>query len=197
MDFLSMFLPLILAMLVLLLLAKLIISGAEKNRTALEAVGGKIEFLPNRRSYFGVYLFVGFLTFIAIAGLVNGLRTETDLISPLCSLGFVALMLAAFPASIVADENGLEQVYWLRGRKRIAWKDVAGVEVNEKKGEVRIQGKSGVRITHTRQLPDRSRLLGELKKHASERVAATAAQKVYAMGAPEAESKHEGNQARV
>jgi hypothetical protein len=164
-----MFLPLIIAGLVLLLLAKLIISEAGGSRTAFEAIGGKIEFMPNRRSYFGVYLFVGLLTYVAVATLVYGLRTQTDLLSPVCCLGFVALMLAAFPASIVVDENGVEQLYWLRGRKRIAWKDIVTVDVNEKKHEVRIKGRNGAKIVHTRQLPDRSRLLAELEKHASER----------------------------
>ena len=86
-------------------------------------------------------------------------------------MGFVALMLAAFPAAIVADENGIEQVFWLRGRKRIAWKDSLAVEVNEKKHEIRIKGRNGVKIVHARQLPDRSRLLTEFEKHAPERAA--------------------------
>ena len=196
MDLLSLFLPLIIAGLVLLLLAKLIISEAGASRTAFEAIGGKIEFMPNRRSYFGVYLFVGLLTYAAIAALVTGLRTQIDLISPVCCLGFVALMLAAFPAAIVADENGIEQVYWLHGRKRIAWKDIASVEVNEKKHEVRIRSKNGVQIVHARQLPDRGRLLAELEKHAPER-AVVAASKRPVMSEKEIEPERERSQARA
>jgi Bacterial PH domain len=196
MDLMSMFLPLILAAIVLLLLAKLIVSDADGSRTASEVISGKIEFVPNRRSYFGVYLFVGFLTYVAVAGLVTGLRTQLDLISPLSCVGFVAIILAAFPASIVVDANGVEQVYWLRGRRRIAWKDIVSVDVNEKKHEVRIKGKNRVKIVHTRLLPDRSRLLAELDKHASER-ALVAVPKRPAESEREIESERERSQARA
>ncbi len=190
-----MFLPMVFAALVLLVLATLIISGADENRTASEADGGKIEFLPNRRSYFGVYLFVGFLSYAAIASVFNGLRAQSDLISPLSCIGFVAIMLAAFPGSIVADENGLEQAYWLRNRKRIAWKDISSVEVNEKKGEVRIKGKNGVKIVHTRQLPDRARFLSELEKHGAKCVTGS---KVFAMSERKTEPQIEQeNRARA
>ena len=76
----------------------------------------------------------------------------------------------AFPATIVADEKGLEQIFWLRGRKRIAWNEVAKSTVDEKSGEVKITSKSGVKIVHTRQLPDRTRLLAAIESHSAERI---------------------------
>lgn len=195
MDLLGMFLPLIFAALVLLVLATLIVSGADVNRTAPETDGGKIQFLPNRRSYFGVYLFVGFLSYVAIVSVFNGLRSQSDLISPLSCIGFVAMMLAAFPASIVADENGIEQVYWLRSTKRIAWNDISSVEVNEKKREIKIKSKSGVKIVHSRQLPDRARFLSELEKHGAKPATGP---RVFAMSERNAEPQIEQeNRARA
>jgi hypothetical protein len=108
----------------------------------------------------------------------------------------VALLLAAFPASIVANADGIEQMYWLRSRRRIAWKDIASVEVNDQKSEIKIKGKNGVKILHSRQLPDRSRLLAELEKHGHKQTV-VAAPKRHAMSAREAETGSEKNQLRA
>ena len=187
MEFVGLFIPLCGAALLLLLLAKLIAGNADRGREARPAEGGGIEFAPNRRSYWGVYVFCACFGFVIVASLVRGLRSTVDLVVPVACIGFVLLLLAAFPATIVADDKGLEQVYWLRGRKRIAWKEVGKVNVNEKSGDVEISSKSGVKILHARQLPDRTRLLKELDEHCTEKlVPAAAASQMLAMSGPAA-----------
>jgi hypothetical protein len=183
-----MFLPLLGAIAVLMVLAKLIVSAADDDRNATET-DGRLEFAPNRRSFWSIYAFIAFLGYVIVAGLVGGIRSSMDLIAPVCCAGFITLLTMAFPGTIVADQDGLEQRYWLRGRKRIAWKDVAKVTVDEKRGEVKIRGKLGVTILHARQLPDRARLLDELHKRCTETLvpaAASAAQKTFAMSGPAA-----------
>ena len=169
MDFVGMLYPLCGAMLFLLLLAKLIAGNADRGREARATEDGRIEFAPNRRSYWGAYVFCATFILVAIVSLARGPRSIADLTVPVACIGFVLLLLVAFPATIVADDKGLEQIFWLR-RKRIAWKEVGKVDVNEKSGEVKIAGKSGVKILHARQLPDRARLLKELDEHCTERL---------------------------
>jgi hypothetical protein len=177
MDVVGTFTPLLVSLLILFVLSRLIVSGADEDRQAQETGNGSIEFTPNRRSYWGVYLFIAFMAYIALASLFTGIKGPMDLLPAFFSAGFILLLLAAFPGSLVADEQGLEQAYWLRGRKRIAWKDVTRIAVNEKKGEVRISGKGGTKVLHSRQLPDRARLIEELRKHCNEKLPADLAQK--------------------
>jgi hypothetical protein len=167
MEPLKVFFPLFAVVVVLMVLAKLIVSPADDERNVAET-GGRFEFTPNRRSFWGIYLFIAFLSYVVVAGVVSGIRSSADLIAPLCCAGFITLLSMAFPGTIVADQDGIEQRYWLRGRKRIAWKDVAKVTVDEKRGEVKISSKQGVKIVHARQLPDRARLLNELHERCTE-----------------------------
>lgn len=187
MELVRMFLPLLAVIVVLMVLAKLIVSAAD-DRNATE-VDGRLEFAPNRRSFWAIYAFIAFLSYVIVGGLASGFRSGMDLIAPLFCAGFIALLMIAFPGTIVADQDGIEQRYWLRGRKHIAWKDVATVTVDEKRGEVKIGSKLGVKIVHARQLPDRARLLNELHKRCTETLvpaATPAVQKALAMSGPAA-----------
>jgi len=187
MDFVGILLPLVFAVLVLALAAKLIAGAADGNREASRTTDGRLEFAPNRRSFWGVYLFIAFMVYAMIGSLAHGMKGSGDLFVPVSALGFIAFLLAAFPATIVSDKDGIEQRYWLRGRKRIAWKDVRSVTVAEKSGEVKIKSKNGATIMHTKQLPDRARLLEELDEHCAEKlVPAAQASKTLAMSGPAA-----------
>jgi hypothetical protein len=186
MNFMQLLIPLGFALTVLLLLAKLIVSGADEDRQATETEGGKLAFTPNRRSFWGVYLFLGFLTYVAVADVVSGIRSTADLASPAFCTAFAILLLSAFPGTILIDKDGIEQVYWLRGRKRIAWNEISKVTTDEKRGEVKIKGRNGIKILFARQLPDRDRLLVEVEKHSEESAPAKVAPRAYAMSGPAA-----------
>jgi hypothetical protein len=190
MEFVRMFVPLFAALIVLMVLAKLSVSSADEDRGVTE-VGGRLEFAPNRRNFWGIYLFLAFLAYAIVGSLLSGVRSGIDLLGPLFFAGFIALLMAAFPGTIVADQDGIEQKYWLRGAKRIAWKDVSKVTVDEKRGEVKIKSKLGVKIVHSRQLPDRARLLNELQERCTETLvpavaAASASRKSLVMTGPAA-----------
>ena len=139
MNLMGMFLPFMGAFVVLLVLSRLIVSAADEHRKALETENGRLEFNPNPRGYWEVYLFIACLGYVVLASFLNGIKSG---IAPafFCA-GFISLLLLAFPGSVVVDKNGLGQVYWLRGEKRIAWSDVAKVSVDEKKREITILGK--------------------------------------------------------
>jgi hypothetical protein len=165
------------SLVILFVLSRLIISEADEHRQAQESGDGSLEFTPNRRSYWGVYLFIVFMAYVAVSSLFAGIKAATDLLPAFLSVSFILLLLAAFPGTIRADEKGLEQAYWLRGRKSVAWNEVWRITVNEKKSEVKIVAKSGKKILHSRQLPDRARLIEELRKRCNEKLPAELAQK--------------------
>ena len=185
MNFVEFFMPQIGAMLVLLLLAKMIAGRADVGREA-RAEGGQLQFEPNRRSFWGVYSFVAAVAYVIVASLIQGVTSASALAVSSIGLAFVLFLLMAFPATIVADEKGLEQIFWLRTRKRIAWKDLKSFAIDQKTGELRIAARTGVKIVHTRQLPERDKLLAEIEKHSIERVTvippAPAASEVVASG---------------
>jgi hypothetical protein len=186
MNLTGLFIPLFLAIALLLVLAKLIVGGADEDRQAIETENGQIEFTPNRRSYWGVYLFVACLLYGVVANVVIGIRSSADLATPAFCIAFVILLLSAFPGTILVDKNGIEQVYWLRGRKRIAWNEISSLTTNEKRGEVKIKGSNGTKIVFSRQLPDRARLQLELENHSGEKAPVRVAPRAFAMSDPAA-----------
>jgi hypothetical protein len=121
-----------------------------------------------------------------VANVVVGIRSSADLAAPAFCIAFVILLLSAFPGTIRIDKNGIEQLYWLRGRKRIAWNEISKVTTDEKRGEVKIKGRNGTKIHFARQLPDRTRLLAELEKHDGEKMAVQVPSRAFAMSGPAA-----------
>ncbi|HEY6489751.1 MAG: hypothetical protein WCC26_08520 [Terracidiphilus sp.] len=178
MNLMGLFVPFIGAFLVLLVLSRLIAGDADAGRKAQEMEGGSLEFLPNRRSYWGVYVFLAGMGYGMVTSLWRGIGATVNLVPAVFCLAFVLLLLMAFPGSIRADSQGLSQTYWLRGEKRIAWGGVLTIAINEKKGEIQITGKGGVKVVYARQLPDRERLLDELKKHCAAKMPGESAQKM-------------------
>jgi hypothetical protein len=170
MNLVGILMPFLIAFAVLVVLSRLIAGSADAERKALETESGRLDFVPNRRSYWGVYIFLACMAYAFLASLVHGLKTGLGLGQVGFIVGFALLLLAAFPGSISIDDDGLGQYFWLRGEKRIAWKDVKAITVDEKKREIKVIGKAGVKVLHARQLPDRERFLEELKKHCAGKV---------------------------
>jgi hypothetical protein len=172
MNLMGIFIPFFCAFVLLIVLAQLVASKADEDRKAVEGEGGRIEFKPNRRGYWGAYIFIGCLGYAVLTGLYGAIHSTINLVPASLCAGFILLILRAYPGSIVADASGIEQLFWLPVHKRIAWNDVATITVNGKNREIGIRGKNGVKILHSRQLPDRERFLEELKKHCPEKLPA-------------------------
>lgn len=162
--------PFVAVILLLFILSRLVVSEAGSNRQPEELSGGALQFLPNPSAYWGVYLFLGCLAFLALSGTVNAIRGGSGLIPAILCAGFFVFLLSAYPGSIVANKDGLEQLYWLTGRKSIPWNEVWSVAVDLKSGRVTVTGKRSVKIVHTRQLPGRDRFLAELETHCPDRM---------------------------
>jgi hypothetical protein len=171
MNLVGMLLPFVVVILLLLVLSRLIVREAGAGRLAEELSGGTLQFAPNPSAYWAVYLFIASLAYLVIEGVLGIIETGNGWIPAVLCTGFILLLLSSFPGSIVADNKGLTQSYWLSGRRNIAWDDVWAVSVEEKNGRVTVKSKrSGAKIVHTRQLPDRARLLAELQTHCPDRM---------------------------
>jgi hypothetical protein len=129
---------------------------------------GRVEFSPNRLAYWAWPLTIVLLAWTAAKDLMQSQGRPFELVMG-GGVGWLALMLLfSFPGSVVITVDGLEEVYWFRTRKRIQWKDVVEINTGEKSRTVTITGADGTRIVHSAQLPDRPRLLTELKNRCGE-----------------------------
>jgi Bacterial PH domain len=70
--------------------------------------------------------------------------------------------------SVWIASDGLQQVSWLWKNKRIRWEDIVEINTGGKSRTVTITGSDGTKIVHSRVLPDRPRLLIELRHHCGE-----------------------------
>ncbi|MGB6194123.1 MAG: hypothetical protein WBF42_16780 [Terracidiphilus sp.] len=152
-------------------LARLIVSPADAGRSVNQA-GGEIEFAPNKRGIVAAPVFVGFLVYLGVTMLISSLPSFLNIFGGAFWMLLAVLILMTYPARIFAGDQGLRQTYWLGKTRRIAWKDVSQVIYDENKHRLTIKGQGGTKIIHTRQLPDRARLVAELEKHCEDKVPA-------------------------
>ena len=142
-------------------------SAAHTQRKATYSSNGRLEFTPNK-SVFGAWLLMIAYLAYAIATQLKHSRNALDWIGTLGLLAVGALIVAGFPGTIVITADGLEQVHWLWRNKHVQWSEIEEINTGEKSRAVTITATDGTKIVHSRQLPDRPRLLFELKQHCGE-----------------------------
>jgi hypothetical protein len=177
-NVISVFTPLAGLIVLVWILSRLILANADEGRQA-SARDGQLEFAPNRRSFVAAAILVALLVYMGISLAVMNSGSIAGLVGAAFWILCAALILAAFPGSILFGDEGLQQVYWL-WRRRIAWTDISKIEIDEKRKKVTITGRRGARIAHLRQLPDKARLLEELGKHCGDKLPAAVRQEVRA-----------------
>jgi hypothetical protein len=165
MDLVKAIAPFLCVLTVFWVAARLAVSEAQKGRTAREREDGAIEFYVNRQNFWGVYVVLTLTSYPVLVFVISGFQATFGLwLVSLCS-GCVLLLLMSFPGTIVVNEKGLEQTYFVGPPKRIQWKQVAWIGTDKKKKRVTVKGLHGDKVVHTRQLPDRARFLAELQTH--------------------------------
>jgi hypothetical protein len=169
-NMISLFLALFGAIGVFWVLSRLVVSPAYVHRSAREFENGQLEFAPNKRNYVAAILFVALLVYSGISSFVTSLGSPFAMIAALLWVAIAAAILSGFPGSILADGEGLQQVYWLMKKKHIAWADVSKVVIDGKRERVTIVGPGRAKIVFTRQLPDKERLLAKLGKHCADKL---------------------------
>lgn len=172
MNVLMAFVPLIVAIAFLWISARMIVAAADGNLEA-RVSGDSTFYEPNRRNFWGIYLFSAGMAYGAIAALLSGLNSPSSVITFVFCLGFSFLLFAVFPGTIVSSPTGLEQRYWLAKTRRIAWSDIKSVDINEKKNLLTVYSVAGAKIQHTKILPERQRLIAELREHCASKLPAS------------------------
>lgn len=139
--------------------------SADRQRQARVLRDGSLEFGPNRRSFVAWPIVMTYLIYATINRAMHIHASALNLIVA-AFMGLVTISVAVtFPAKIIVADNGLEQVSWLWKNKLVRWEDIVEVNSGEKSRTVTITGVDRTRIVHSRQLPDRPRLLAELDLH--------------------------------
>src|SRR5215469_4423767 len=99
MNVLMAFIPLFVAIAFLTIASRLIVSASDGQRKA-RVSGDSTYFEPNRRNFWGVYMFSAGMAYGAIAALVSGLNSVGGIVTFIFCLGFSFMIFAVFPGSI-------------------------------------------------------------------------------------------------
>lgn len=139
--------------------------GADKQRKAVILPDGSVAFTPNRRSFIAWPILMVYLVYVTVSLAVHAGRSPFNVLMAVC-FGIGTVMFATlFPGSIVVTRDGLQQVSWLWKNKRVRWEDIVEINTGAKSRIVTIKGSDGTKIVHTPVLPDRARLLIELRQY--------------------------------
>jgi len=110
-------------------------------------------------------LLTGFTALIIVYAVAR--KEVEDLYAPLIPMSVFVLILLAEPVTVVVDQEGVRQGRWLRSDKRIAWRDVASVELGPNTGTAYVRSKhGGAKIRFSAHLVGRARFLREIRAHA-------------------------------
>lgn len=154
------------------LVAWCFLANAPKDRKANVSTTGRVEFAPNRRARAAWLILAAFLVYLVPAQFRHTGGHLFPLVTAIAFASVAVGLLISFPGTILIDSEGLQQTFWAWKNKRIRWADVVEINTGEKSHTVTITGADGVKIIHSRQLPDRPRLLWELKQHCGEQLPA-------------------------
>ncbi len=174
MDLFKAIAPFFCVFIVFWIAGRVAVADAASHRTAVQRENGRIDFFPNRQCFWGIYVIFAFISYPILVFVATGFKSPVGLwLISLCS-GCILLLLMSFPGSIYITGDGLEQSYWVGSKRRIQWKQVAWIRIDEKKKRVTVKGSNGHKIVHTRQLPDKVRFLAELRRHCPTKMPAEA-----------------------
>lgn len=146
------------------------LADAPKDRKANVSATGRVEFAPNRRAT-AAWLILAAFFFYLVPGQLKHMGDHLFSVATAVALASVAIgLLTSFPGTILIDSEGLQQQFWAWKNKRIRWTDIVEINTGEKSRRVTVTGADGIKIVHSRQLPDRPRLLSELKRRCGEQL---------------------------
>lgn len=148
------------------------LADAPKNRKANVSATGRVEFAPGRRATVAWLILAAFSVTVIPAQFRRMGGDPFSIVIPVAIASVAISLLTSFPGSILIDSEGMQQRFWAWKNKRIRWTNVVEINTGEKSRTVTISGADGTKIVHSRQLPDRPRLLWELKRHCGEQLPA-------------------------
>jgi len=170
MNLISLMSAYFIGVIVLFVLARMILKEADTNLQAEELPGGALRFGPDQLARIAMAVFIGGFGVVGVLGTVSALFGGRGLAMSLFCLAVALLLLRFLPGTLLLTKEGLEQHVWLGSPKKIAWSEVQSVTVVKREGRVVILGTGGRKIQHAKQLPDRDRLLAELRAHCPDKM---------------------------
>lgn len=106
------------------------------------------QLFPATRAIRIVLLFCGFVfTVLFVWSRLSSHRPDEWWVSYLF-LGFVALMLFAYPPVLSIEVDGITSRSWFGREKKIAWQDVASLHLNVGNRQFTVRASDGSKITH-------------------------------------------------
>ncbi|MHB1673972.1 MAG: PH domain-containing protein [Acidobacteriaceae bacterium] len=145
-----------------------LIAGVGKPKSAGDLADGKIEFAPSRIEL-AAWVVIFICLMIETIDLFRHSQGQIlNLLSAACPGLLVLVVISYVPGTIVITADGLQQIYWFSRNKRIRWEEIVEINTGKKNRDVTITGANRTKIIHSNQLPDRARLLLELKRHCGE-----------------------------
>jgi hypothetical protein len=148
------------------------LADAPKDRKANVSTIGRVEFAPNRRATAAWLILAAFFVYLIPAQFRHMGEHLFSFVTAVAFASVAIALVTSFPGTILIDSEGLQQIFWAWKNKRIRWADIVEINTGEKSRTVTITGADGIKIVHSRQLPDRPRLLWELKQHCGEQLPA-------------------------
>lgn len=145
--------------------------GAANKLKATYATKNRLEFKPSKLTLWAWLALIAYMVYVVYGTAIRFRYGHWNLPNVAGASGLVivlAMMVAEFPGTIVVTADGLEQIRWLWRNKYIRWGEVEEINTGEKSQTITITAKDGTKIVHWRPLPDRPRLLLELKKYCGE-----------------------------
>jgi len=149
-----------------------LLANTPKSRKAKVSASGRVEFAPNRRATAAWLILAAFFVYLVPIQFRHVREHPFSIVTAVAFASVAIALLTSFPGAILIDSEGLQQTFWAWKIKRIRWADIVEINTGEKSGTVTITGADGIKIVHSRQLPDRPRLLWELKQHCAEQLPA-------------------------
>ncbi|MGC8549061.1 MAG: hypothetical protein ACP5M4_05105 [Acidobacteriaceae bacterium] len=144
-----------------------------RNRTAKDAGDGKLIFELDQITYWAWLALFVYLLYTVVIQFGGGHFQMSSVWVALVLLALAVGLMMPFPETITAGPEGLVQEirFWLK-KKNVAWGDVREIRTAKKNKLLIVEGVDGTKIVHTRQLPDRERLLEELYRNCGDKVPA-------------------------
>ncbi len=146
----------------------IVLVNAFHNRRHAKARPDRVEFAPRSMELWAWMYVVVRVCFISAAYLRHGLSEPltfaTGALLVFSSVGSTFLL----PGTILVNDSGLVQVFWLWRNKKIRWSEIMEINAEKRGGAVTVFSSDQSEIVHSGRLPDRPRFLLELKTHCGE-----------------------------
>lgn len=150
------------------LLALLALFSGAGNRRVARSLNDRVKFAPGWVQFGAWTVLVIYPAYGAADSIMHNQGTILDFVNGVGLALISILFLSLFPGTIIVGDDGIRQIYWFSTSKHIRWEEIVEIKTGKKERAVTITGANRTKIIHSNPLPDRARLLLELKERCGE-----------------------------